>query len=276
MNPATAKIHEMPTVSCLVATRNRRPFLAMLLECVRAQTYPLDKVELLVCDDGTDPVADVFAAPSCAGAATIDYWHTGAPITLGAKRNAMNARARGDVLVYLDDDDYYPPSRIMHAVATLAANPQTLVAGCSTMYMYFPCFKRIMKCGPYGANHCTAATMAFKRELLEQTAYSEADLVGEEKAFLRGQPVAQMDPMKTILAMSHDHSSCDKAHMVAQPHRFQIRMTDHVLPEHFGMSAAAVQFYMTDVHAALAQFPAGSREACKADILKDVRSRVVT
>ena len=271
----TTKMNELPLVSCLVATRNRRPFLHMFLECFRAQTYPLDKVELLVCDDGTDAVEDVFAVPLCAGAAHVDYWRPDAPITLGAKRNLMNRRARGDVLVYFDDDDFYPPSRIMHAVTSLAANPNALVAGCTTLYMYFNETKRIMKCGPYGTNHCTAASMAFKKELLQITQYDEASLVGEEKAFLKGHtiPLLELDPLQTVLAMSHEHSSCNKALMLANPHRFQLRMATNVTPNMFGMTASAQDFYMKAVHRALSSFPLGARTACKKDINEEVSRR---
>ena len=40
-------------------------------------------------------------------------------MTLGAKRNFMHEKARGEFLVYMDDDDYYPPCRIRHAIETL-------------------------------------------------------------------------------------------------------------------------------------------------------------
>ena len=47
-------------------------------------------------------------------------------MTLGAKRNYMHRFARGDIIVYMDDDDYYPPTRISHAVETLKNNPYIL------------------------------------------------------------------------------------------------------------------------------------------------------
>jgi glycosyltransferase involved in cell wall biosynthesis len=31
---------------------------------------------------------------------------------LGAKRNLIHKHAKGDILVYMDDDDYYPPERV--------------------------------------------------------------------------------------------------------------------------------------------------------------------
>lgn len=31
----------------------------------------------------------------------------------------MHEKSKGDILVYMDDDDYYPPERVSHAVETL-------------------------------------------------------------------------------------------------------------------------------------------------------------
>ena len=36
-------------------------------------------------------------------------------------------KTRGDVIVYFDDDDYYPPERITHAVDTLRSNKKALI-----------------------------------------------------------------------------------------------------------------------------------------------------
>ena len=33
--------------------------------------------------------------------------------------NFLHKKSKGDILVYMDDDDYYPPSRVSHAVETL-------------------------------------------------------------------------------------------------------------------------------------------------------------
>jgi glycosyltransferase involved in cell wall biosynthesis len=49
----------------------------------------------------------------------------------------MHNKCSGDIIIYMDDDDYYPPERISHAVQTLQDNPSFLIAGCSEMYVYF-------------------------------------------------------------------------------------------------------------------------------------------
>ena len=120
-----------------------------------------------------------------------------------------HALSKGDILVYMDDDDYYPPNRISHAVESLLASP-ALCAGSSVIHVYFDHINQIVEFGPYGPNHATAGTFAMKRELLKYTSYEESATTGEEKYFLKNYtiPMVQLDPMKTMV--SHLHNTFDK------------------------------------------------------------------
>ena len=56
---------------------------------------------------------------------------------LGQKRNIMHEKSKGDIIVYMDDDDYYPPQRVSHAVNMLQTHPNALCAGASEIYIWF-------------------------------------------------------------------------------------------------------------------------------------------
>ena len=45
---------------------------------------------------------------------------------LGRKRNLMHEKSKGEMIVYMDDDDFYPPNRVSHAVRRLMGNPRAL------------------------------------------------------------------------------------------------------------------------------------------------------
>ena len=112
----------------------------------------------------------------------------------------------------MDDDDYYPPERVSHAVETLRQNPKALCAGSSEMYIYFKHINKMYLFGPYGPNHSTAATFAFRRELLSQTKYDDTAALAEERLFLKEYkiPFVQMNSLKTILVFAHNQNSFDK------------------------------------------------------------------
>ena len=54
------KMSVKPLVSIVTPTYNRRKFIPQCVAGIRAQTYPLDRIEWLVYDDGTDKIADLL------------------------------------------------------------------------------------------------------------------------------------------------------------------------------------------------------------------------
>ena len=206
-----------PFVSICTPTFNRRPFIENMFQCFRNQEYPKDRMEWIIVDDGTDKINDLIAK---ANIPQIKYFAIDTKMTLGAKRNLMHKHTKGSIIVYMDDDDYYPPNRVSHAVEKLESNKQALCAGSSEIYIYFKTLNRMVQCGPYGPNHATAGTFAFRRELLDQTKYEDHAALAEERAFLKDYtiPFVQLDPMKSILVFSHEHNTFDKRKMLDNPH----------------------------------------------------------
>ena len=225
-NSAFNKLH--PLVSVCTPTFNRRPFFSTLFQCFRNQTYPKHRVEWIIVDDGTDKISDLVTQSEIT---QIKYIPVEQKMTLGAKRNLMHIHATGSIIVYMDDDDYYPPERISHAVETLMSNPHALCAGSSELYLYFKHIGKMFQFGPYGPNHSTAGTFAFKRELLKITKYNDNSSLAEEREFLKEYtiPFVQLDPMKTILVFSHIHNSFDKRKLLeTQPPQFMKESSKNV------------------------------------------------
>jgi glycosyltransferase involved in cell wall biosynthesis len=48
-----------PEVSICTPTFNRRPFYNMIIKCFLSQTYPINKMEWIIIDDGTDKIEDL-------------------------------------------------------------------------------------------------------------------------------------------------------------------------------------------------------------------------
>ena len=117
-----------PLVSCIMPTFNRREFIPQAIRCFQAQDYP--NLELVVVDDGTDPVADLLP-----GDARIVYRRLPSRQTVGAKRNFACAEARGDIIVHWDDDDWYPASRVRVQVAAMLDRGAE-ISGSSVLYFY--------------------------------------------------------------------------------------------------------------------------------------------
>jgi len=253
-----------PLVSICTPTFNRRPFFPFIIKCFENQDYPKDRLEWIIIDDGTDSIEDLVA-----GIPKVKYFGYNKKMSLGEKRNLMHEKATGSILVYMDDDDYYPPNRVSHAVETLERSPHALCAGSSEMYIYFKHIHKMIQFGPYGPNHATAATFAFRRELLNQTKYDDDAAVGEEKQFLKNYtiPFVQLDPMKTILVFSHVHNSFDKKMLLDKPSDFvkesNKKVTDFIKDD------TILGFFMNDIDKLLESYQPGRPEN-KPDVVKQI------
>ena len=106
-----------PFVSVCTPTYNRRQFIPQLIECYKQQTYPKELMEWIVVDDGEDSVEDLFKDVE-----GVKYFRIEEKMKLGRKRNFMHEKTKGEILVYMDDDDYYPPDRVNHAVNRYGLN----------------------------------------------------------------------------------------------------------------------------------------------------------
>ena len=229
-----------PLVTVCTPTYNRRTFIPSLIQCFEAQTYPRELLEWVVVDDGSDPVGDVFD-----GVEGVKYYRSEERMTLGFKRNFMHSKASGEIIVYMDDDDYYPPDRVLHAVYKLRSSPDALIAGSSKMHIYFKDLDKIYQFGPYGPNHATAGTFAFKKELLNHTSYDDNALVSEERFFLKDYtiPMVQLDSKKTILVFAHSQNTYDKRKLLVNPNPKRVRETKF-LPSVFIKNKALCEFYI--------------------------------
>ena len=261
---------ELPFVSVCTPTFNRRPFIESMFQCFRNQTYPLSRMEWIIVDDGTDKIQDLVEQ---SGISQIKYFPIENKMKLGEKRNFIHSKTTGSILVYMDDDDYYPPERVDHAVDMLRIHKTAMIAGASEIYIYFKHIQKMYQCGPYGKDHATAGTFAFRRQLLNETRYEDNASLAEERLFLKKFtiPMVQLDPLKTILVFSHVHNTFDKRNMLESMH-----------PQYFSESTKTVddfirqtseknirQFFMNDIDDKLKAYQPGE-PGMKPDVLEQI------
>jgi len=259
----------LPRVSICTPTFNRRPFFKGAIENVLRQDYPKDKIEWIIVDDGTDPIGDLVShLPN------VKYIFT-EKMTLGKKRNFMHQQCSFQeddaIVVYMDDDDYYPPQRVSHAVSKLV-NSTALCAGSSEIYMWFNGLQKMYKFGPYGPNHATAGTFAFKRSLLKETCYEEDAVIGEEKFFLKNYtiPFVQLEPLKTILVFSHNHNTFDKKRLIDT--KSPVCKESALKVKQVIKSVELCQFYTKEIDVLLESYEPGEIKY-KPDVLEEIKRR---
>ena len=130
---------------------------------------------------------------------------------LGALRNLGNCACKGNITVVFDDDDYYPPTRVSHAVEMLS-DSKCLIAGCSGKYLYDYCLQRMYTFKPFGPNHSTNDCMAWKKEYLLENSHDPTKEMAEEASWTKSfeNPMVQLDPRHVIVSSSHYQNTFNK------------------------------------------------------------------
>lgn len=144
--------------------------------------------------------------------------------TIGDLRNVCleKALAAGaEYIVFWDDDDYYPPSRISSGVNALHANPQCDIAASSHMFMLLTRENVFVEVGPYSPTHGTAATFTIRKRYAETHRFPPKGK-GEELEFTQQWTAAmvQVPAEETIVVMGHSRNTVEKSDVYTNPKVF--------------------------------------------------------
>jgi len=130
-----------PLVSVVVNTYNHERFIAQALQSVLDQTFPADQMEIIVVDDGsTDSTPRIIQTflPRIhyirkENGGQVSAFHAGV------------AQARGDIVAFLDGDDWWAKEKLRKVVGAFDAHPGIACVG----HAYYE----------VDANGCVTATM---------------------------------------------------------------------------------------------------------------------
>jgi glycosyltransferase involved in cell wall biosynthesis len=169
-----------PLVSCIMPTFDRRPFVAGAIACFERQDYP--NRELLVVDDGTDPVRDLVP-----NSPRIRYVRLARKLVLGSKRNLACQQARGSIIVHWDDDDWSAPWRLRYQVRELQASGAEICGLTRVLYWDEPGSRAFWYDYPGSEPWVAGNTLCYRRERWRRTPFPALSR-GEDAAFLSARP----------------------------------------------------------------------------------------
>ncbi len=115
-----------PSVSVIMAYYDGQHRLDRMLSALAAQTHPLDRLEVIVADDGS-PTSPVIRAVPGVRVQLVRQDDLG--FRAAAARNLGAAAAQGEVLCFLDDDTLPEPGYLTALTRLPALVPDALVTG---------------------------------------------------------------------------------------------------------------------------------------------------
>lgn len=206
----------MKVVAC-TPTKNRRWAWKFSKSCMDAQ---IRKPDLwIVLDNSSCPANDWSIATG------VEYHHLDGERPIGELRNMcldLALKAGADYIVFWDDDDYYPPTRISSGVAALEKNPTADISGSSKMYLLLTKENVLMTTGPFNDKHATAATWTIRRNYAEKHRFNPEKKRGEELDFTEkwAANMIQIPAEEVIVVMGHSKNTVDKSVLLKTPQTF--------------------------------------------------------
>lgn len=210
----------MKVIAC-TPTKNRRWSWEFSRTCMDMQ---IRKPDLwIVLDNSTSPAEDWAPANGRTGVLYERVYET-RPIGWMRNRCLDLALEHGaDIIVFWDDDDYYPPTRISSGIKALEENPDADIAGSSRMFVLLVRENVLMETGPFGSTHATAATWTLRRRYAETHRFLDTKVRGEELDFTNEwtADLVQVPPEETIVVLGHGRNTVDKSMLLTSPSIFK-------------------------------------------------------
>lgn len=173
----------------------------------------------IVVDNSTTPAYDWSISKNCP---LVEYHRVYGPEPIGRLRNIcldLALAAGADYIVFWDDDDYYPPTRISTGVNALEKNPDADISGSSKMFLLLTQENVLMTTGPFHDKHATAATWTIRRRYAEAHRFKPEKAKGEELEFTEGWTanLVQLPAEDMIVVMGHSKNTVDKSPLLKTP-----------------------------------------------------------
>jgi glycosyltransferase involved in cell wall biosynthesis len=166
-------------VSCIMPTANRDIFIPDAIHHFLKQDYA--NKELIIVDDGINSIEQIIPQHN-----SIKYFRLSNNIkrTTGEKRNLACEKTNGEIIVHLDDDDWYAANWITESVKSLQENDASI---CGLAELYFHSIG-LNKCWKYtypstDKPWVAGATMCYKKDLWRKNPFKNM-LVGEDNNFV--------------------------------------------------------------------------------------------
>lgn len=122
---------ELPKISVLTPYYRRKHFQTLMLRNWDCQEYPKNLMEWVIVDDSPKPEIGnkILSLPN------VKYIHLPKKIPLGKKRNLLASVASHEILVHMDDDDWYDPRSFLARVKVLVLSGKKCT-GCTKTLCY--------------------------------------------------------------------------------------------------------------------------------------------
>lgn len=205
--------NDLPMVSIITPTYCRRKMFSVALHNFQNFVYPANKLEWIIIDDtppeSKDTIEDILPTDD----KRIKYYQLRIKdssennrFSIAQKRNIGVEKASHEIIVHMDDDDYYPEESILCRVKTLLKYKDIGIGcvGCSEIGIY-DIESGASQLASDGNLTISEASMAYFKEFWKKQKFDNLEFAGEYKSFIQNRFDKIMDVPYAfiIIALSH-------------------------------------------------------------------------
>lgn len=201
---------ELPNISIITPTRNRRFIFELTVYQFQNFMYPREKIEWVILDNGSDKIRDLLPADHRIKYLTLpgDKRYSIADL-----RNHCIENCSHDIIVYMDDDDYYPVESVYARVKALLKYKKVGVGcvGCTSIgaYNLIDCISNFVS---NGDSYLSEATICHTKQFWLERKFNRNDNGAEYMNFIKNrQDKIRHIPFQFVcLALNHHANSTQR------------------------------------------------------------------
>jgi glycosyltransferase involved in cell wall biosynthesis len=147
-------------------------------------SYPKDKIEMIVIDDGIDNILNALPEGE-----NIKHFKYNKKECIGRKRNMCVEKATNDIIVFWDDDDYYPVNSLINRVGNLLKSNKDCVFCSSIGCFHIQKLSSIINVSPIQyplEKKVSESTLTFKKSFWKDKEFKYTDRLNEGEYFIEG------------------------------------------------------------------------------------------
>ena len=208
---------ELPSVSILMPCYMRREFLPLIASNIQCQSYPKEKLELVILQDGPE---DLFESPESLNKFRAEIYpvrltykyESGIRRSIGEKRNKLVKMSKYKICAMMDSDDVYLSDYIRYSVNGLKEYNAGITSSACMIFTYPHLdFKMsAIKCGY--KYQCHEGAAVFTKKYFNSMNGFKKNSQGEGVQMFSGpeSKILNLDINRLMICVAHNNNTIDK------------------------------------------------------------------
>jgi GR25 family glycosyltransferase involved in LPS biosynthesis len=197
---------DLPYVSIITPTFERKHLFYLAIMSFNETYYPKNKLEWVIIDDSIDKSKSVeeILPPN----QNIKYLSLTVTekLSIAEKRNIGVHNASHDIIIHMDDDDFYPGESVLTRVKTLMKYPNINCVGSSTIGVY-DLIKNKSSLSSDGDMSLSEASMGYRKSFWINRHFDSSVKIGEYHNFIQDRYYEIMDIPYSFIIIAINHNT---------------------------------------------------------------------